>query len=175
VSPLLRSMFAEAGALMIWLPPILNQYRLLLEPWPDQRGHSTDGGSSFGPSGRHRCSRSSRPRPQAVISLRRMSWIRVSHSPSCCAEEFSFSRLVRFGHFGLSNGCEERAPLVWKSRARLYHLARSHAEASVLRRLIRSWKVRAAQSKAVSIGVVPHLRGVLLSTQAEERPILRSA
>jgi hypothetical protein len=48
----------------------------------------------------------------------------------------------------------ERAPLALKSRARLYHLARSHAEASVLRRLVRSWRVRSAQSKAVSIGVV---------------------
>ena len=46
---------------------------------------------------------------QALNSIGRMSWLQVLYQLSLRAEEFSFSRFLRFGHFGLWSGCEERA------------------------------------------------------------------
>jgi hypothetical protein len=45
---------------------------------------------------------------QALNSIGRMSWLQVLYQLSLRAEEFSFSRFLRFGHFGLWSGCEER-------------------------------------------------------------------
>ena len=52
--------------------------------------------------------RSINRRLQAINSIGRRSWLQVLYQLSLRAEEFSSSRFLRFGHFGLWSGCGER-------------------------------------------------------------------
>jgi hypothetical protein len=52
--------------------------------------------------------RSINRRLQAINSIGRRSWLQVLCQLSLRAEEFSSSRFLRFGHFGLWSGCGER-------------------------------------------------------------------
>jgi hypothetical protein len=56
---------------------------------------------------------------QALNSIGRMSWLQVLYQLSLRVEEFSFSRFLRFGHFGLWSGCEERVRHTCESRLTL--------------------------------------------------------
>jgi hypothetical protein len=48
-----------------------------------------------------------------------MSWLQVLYQLCLRVEEFSFSRFLRFGHFGLWSGCEERVRHTCESRLTL--------------------------------------------------------